>query len=62
MDSGGAHERLVVGVAADDFVEDDDVGGPDLVTVSGEIEQVALDPSLEPRCLEELGGIRLVGG
>jgi len=62
MDGGGSDKRLVVRIAADDLVEDDNVGRLDIVTLAGEVQQVSPDSSFEPGLLQELGGIRLVGG
>ena len=49
----GAHERVRVGVAADDAVEDDDVGGGDEVRRGGDVAEQALGPAQEVTLLQQ---------
>jgi hypothetical protein len=51
---GGSEQLLVVGIAADDPVQDDDVGRLDPVRMGGDIVETPLRPSLESGLTEQL--------
>src|SRR4051812_13360837 len=57
----GAEKLLVVGVAADDAVEDDDVDGFDRGGIDGDVVQSPLDAALDTGLADEPRGLVLVG-
>jgi hypothetical protein len=62
MVRGGSEQALVVRVAADDPVQDDDVRGLDGVCVGGDVVQPPLHPLRDPRLLREGACLALVLG
>ena len=60
MVGGRADERLRIGIAADDAVQDDVVRGLDVLRVADEVAEPPLDTLLEPRLAQQLAGRRLV--
>jgi hypothetical protein len=58
----GGEEWGVVGVAADDAVEDDDVGRLDVVGIDGDVAESSFDAVFEAVFAEERAGVGVVVG